>query len=85
MITIIKLINISFPQVVFFFTLRVPEIYSQQNFSVQYSIINYSHHALDLLILYHFNFVPFDQCIPISPTSILLSASIYLTLISLHT
>lgn len=62
----------------------------------QYLLIIYSHlimiyiRSLFLLILYHCNFVPFEQHLLISPTSlpvvtaILLSASMYLTFLDSH-
>ena len=70
MITKIKLIPSPLHIVTFFFLMRTHKIYSFSN--IQYSIINYSHHAVHYILQtyssYNWKFVSFDQHLPISLT-----------------
>ena len=75
MITTVKLMNVS--HIVTLFCLCSESLSKPLLENVQYSVrINCSHCAvvtsLDLSILHNLNFVPFDQYLPLSPTSLTL-------------
>ena len=76
MITTIKLINTSISSQSYHFLCvcgEDTEEYSQKISSMQYNITNYSHHSVHYIppAYSSYSWVPFDQCLPISPLQLL--------------